>query len=115
MQHPAAVRLTRSRLRESYDVFVERLTALLCCADTPAGAQLAALAALLEAVRGEKAHTFGNHTFSRALTALLCAPGFCAALLGALSSAYLPCPDVLFYTHVAVRKLCDRLADDAGG
>lgn len=103
-----------ARLRASYALFTERLTALLCRPGFPA-AQLAALGTVAELARREQPRVLANRRLCAALSSALCSPGFGAELLSALEVRLLPCPDVSFYAHQTVAALCDRLADARAG
>jgi len=74
-----------------------------------ASMQVAALAAVMEAVRSEPLHAFQNELFVDALESILRSPGVSSELMGALSSKYLGHWDVRYYTCRGVARLAQAL------
>ncbi|KAK9824409.1 hypothetical protein WJX72_010079 [[Myrmecia] bisecta] len=95
--------LQQWRLRQ-YLLYQQRLLALLQ-QKAPAEVQVAALSALLEAVREEKIGVFGNRLYLQVLAAIVRSRHASAEVMGLLATKYLPCADVRYYTLRGIDKL----------
>lgn len=85
---PAAV--FAAWLRRQYAAFLSAALRLLAAPAADARTQVAALAALMECVRGEEAGAFNNELYGRLLAAAVRGAGVRPEVLGALAAKYLP-------------------------
>jgi len=62
----------------------------------------------MQCVRHEQGGCFANELYAGVLTRLVCSATFSSELLSALAARYLGLADVRFYTHTALRQLCEK-------
>eukprot|EP00191_Tetraselmis_sp_GSL018_P021538 CAMPEP_0177578348 /NCGR_PEP_ID=MMETSP0419_2-20121207/296_1 /TAXON_ID=582737 /ORGANISM="Tetraselmis sp., Strain GSL018" /LENGTH=576 /DNA_ID=CAMNT_0019066777 /DNA_START=92 /DNA_END=1823 /DNA_ORIENTATION=- len=90
------------------------LVELIADPATPAAAQVEALMALMEFVRGEEPGAFRGALFTSALEAVLRSSAFSGTFLGALSNKFLQFADVRYFVLQAVHSVASSLSDGAG-